>query len=56
MLLKTYTKGHSSYINCLVFESIYLASGSNDKTVKKWNITEFQSEITFTGHRSVINK
>ena len=48
--------GHSSYINCLAFEEIFLVSGSNDKCIKKWNITDFQCEVTFTGHRSVINK
>ncbi|TVP66226.1 MAG: hypothetical protein EA343_01745, partial [Nodularia sp. (in: Bacteria)] len=50
-LIRTLT-GHSSYIRSVAFSSDgqFLASGSEDETIKLWNVTTGTEICTLTGH------
>ncbi|KAF3074205.1 hypothetical protein CFAM422_003493 [Trichoderma lentiforme] len=50
-------QGHSYGVNSVAFShnSKLLASGSNDETVKIWNITTGQCQQTLQGHSSCVN-
>ena len=44
-------KGHTDLVNCLVvLPNGNLGSGSDDKTIKIWNINNGSVLKTFTGH------
>ncbi|KAJ7143935.1 WD40-repeat-containing domain protein [Mycena epipterygia] len=52
--------GHSNRVRCVAFaqDGTRLASGSDDKTIRVWNVSTGEKERTFSGHsawvRSVI--
>lgn len=51
---KTLT-GHSKKVNCLIqLTDTYVASGSNDKTIKIWDYNNCQCIFTLEGHESEI--
>jgi WD40 repeat protein len=49
-------QGHSSSVYCVAFspDGKYLASGSNDKTVKFWSVESQKEVTTLQGHSSYI--
>ena len=47
-------KGHTSDVTCLVVVNDYLASGSQDNTVKLWNLETKQLVATLGGHTDFV--
>jgi len=49
--------GHSSYVNSVAFspDGKYALSGSNDNTLKLWDISSGREIRTFKGHSSYVN-
>lgn len=49
--------GHSAEITCAAFspDGRYLVSGSQDKTLRLWDVESGKELITFSGHTDVIN-
>ena len=45
-------KGHSNYVNSVAFnsEGTLLASGSDDRTIKLWNVESRTEVATLKGH------
>jgi WD40 repeat protein len=50
-------RGHTNYVHSVAFspDGQILASGSNDKTIKLWQVSTGQELFTFTGHTESVN-
>jgi len=49
--------GHKGYVNCLVkLNENELASGSDDKTIKVWNLDDRRCLYTLYGHDNLVNR
>ncbi|MCA2775178.1 MAG: hypothetical protein IM474_07770 [Microcystis sp. M135S2] len=50
-------EGHNSNVNSVSFSSVgkTLATGSDDKTIKLWNVQTGQEIRTLTGHNGIVN-
>jgi WD40 repeat protein len=51
-MMKRELTGHSNRVRCVVFapDGARLASGSDDKTIRVWNVSTGKSERKFSGH------
>jgi WD40 repeat protein len=51
---KVIIKGHEDAVSTIAYspDGQYLASGSHDKTVKLWNVSDLSCKTVFTGHTS----
>jgi WD40 repeat protein len=49
-------KGHDESVNLVLFSSDgrYLASGSDDKTIKLWNVDSKREITTLKGHKDYV--
>lgn len=48
--------GHMDYITCILMDENYLISGSADRTIRKWDMTNGQCIFIYSGHTSLINR
>jgi WD40 repeat protein len=49
--VNTFNTGHTNFISCIiVISNNRLISGSNDKTIKVWNMNDNSLITTLTGH------
>jgi WD repeat-containing protein 86 len=48
--------GHADYITHIIIEENYLVSGSADRTMRKWDLTNGDCVFIYTGHTSLINR
>ena len=56
-LYQTTLKGHTDRVNSVAVsaDGRFIVSGSEDKTIKVWNILERREECTFTGHTDSVS-
>ncbi|CAG0883201.1 unnamed protein product [Cyprideis torosa] len=49
-------EGHEALITCMAFWDSFLYTGSEDSTIRKWNLASNECEIVYRGHSGRINK
>ena len=53
--LKRTLTGHTDYVLSVAVQGDYIVSGSDDDTIKIWNINDGTLVRTLTGHTSSVN-
>lgn len=48
--------GHGSYITCVAVHDRFVYTGSNDATIRKWDIATTECVQVYRGHTSRIHK
>lgn len=54
--LKTVISGHQGWVRCLAVDPMnkFFVSGSNDRTIKFWDLVEGKLKVTLTGHINTV--
>ena len=54
---KLFLEGHTSYVNSVAITSDnkYIISGSDDNTIRIWNLLKKRQETVLEGHTSYVN-
>ena len=54
--LKTVLSGHTGHVRCLAVDPMnkFFVSGSNDRTIKFWDLVEGKLMVTLTGHINTV--
>ncbi|XP_071524108.1 WD repeat-containing protein 86-like [Panulirus ornatus] len=47
-------EGHTSFVSCVYVFDTYVFTGSNDNTIKKWDMTTCNCDYTYEGHTSQV--
>ena len=56
--LKTVIAGHNGWVRCLAIDPLnrFFVSGSNDRTIKFWDLATGQLKVTLTGHINTVRR
>ena len=54
--LKTVISGHQGWVRCIAVDPMnkFFVSGSNDRTIKFWDLVEGRLKVTLTGHINTV--
>ncbi len=54
--LKTVISGHQGWVRCIAVDPMnkFFVSGSNDRTIKFWDLVEGKLKVTLTGHINTV--
>ena len=47
-------RGHTSYITCIAISDVFVVTGSNDETVRKWEMSTCECLLVYSGKSDLI--